>query len=94
MTIRFLNPVQEADVNPANMAPRLSSLEGVRLGFLSNSKQNADRLLECVAEELKSKYSLNGLVHENKFNAGTNCPTELMDELVSKVDAVITAIGD
>jgi hypothetical protein len=94
MVIRFLNPVQEADVNPANMATRLSSLDGVRLGFLSNSKQNADRLLENVGEELKSKFSLNGLVYENKFNAGTNCPSKLMDELLSKVDAVITAIGD
>lgn len=94
MTIRFLNPVQEADANPANMAPRLSSLDGATLGFLSNSKQNADSLLRCVAEELKSEFSLNGLVHENKFNAGTNCPTKLIDELVSKADAVITAIGD
>jgi hypothetical protein len=94
MAIRFLNPVQEADANPANMAPRLSSLDGVRLGFLSNSKQNADRLLDYVSEELKSKFSLNGVVHVNKFIAATNCPTKLMDELTSKVDAVITAIGD
>lgn len=94
MSIRFLNPVQAAEVNPAVMAPRLSSLEGRRIGFLSNSKENADRLLVLVAEELKSRFALSGAVFEKKMNAGTNCPVKILDGLVSRVDAVVTGIGD
>ncbi|MBI4763896.1 MAG: hypothetical protein HY787_04745 [Deltaproteobacteria bacterium] len=94
MSIRFLNPVQTAEVSPAVLAPRLSSLQGLRIGFLSNSKENADRLLALVAEELKNKFTLSGVVFEKKMNPGTNCPIKILDGLVSQVDAVVTGIGD
>ena len=94
MTIQFLNPVQEAEANPATLAPRLSSLDGATLGFLSNGKENAGRLLEFVAEELNAKFALKGLVNVDKVHAGINCPPKMLDDLVNQVDAVISAIGD
>ncbi len=94
MSIRFLNPVQAAEVSPAVMAPRLSTLEGMRIGFLSNSKENADLLLTLVAEELQSRFALSEVAFEKKMNAGTNCPVRILDGLVSRVDAVVTGIGD
>ncbi len=94
MTIHFLNPVQESEANPATLASRLSSLDGATLGMLPNGKENAERLLEYVAEELNSRFSLKGLVNVDKIHAGINCPPKILDDLVSQVDAVITAIGD
>ena len=94
MSITFLNPVQEPEKKPARLAPRLTTLDGAILGFLSNSKANADRLLRFTAEELAARFKLKAVVHERKFSAGSNCPTETMDALTSRVDAVVTAIGD
>ena len=94
MVIRFLNPVQASQVNPAVMAKRIQSLDGARFGFLSNNKENADKLLRFVAEELKNRFALSGTQFETKMNAGTNCPAGLLDRLTVEVDAVVTAIGD
>lgn len=94
MTIQFLNPVQEAEANPATLAPRLSSLDGATLGFLTNGKENAERLLDYVAEELNAKFTLKGLVKVDKVHAGINSSPKMLDDLVGQVDAVITAIGD
>jgi hypothetical protein len=94
MVIRFLNPVQAHEINPAVMAPRLTTLAGVKIGFLSNSKENADKLLEFIGEELKTRFPLSRMIFEKKMNAGANCPEYKLDKLVSDVDAVVTAIGD
>jgi hypothetical protein len=94
MAIRFLNPIQKAEIVPAFLAPRLSSFDGARIGFLSNNKENAGRLLELVAEELKNKFNLSETIFEKKINAGTNCPSRILDGLASRADAIVTAIGD
>ena len=94
MTIRYLNPVQEAAVKPASLAPRLPSLEGCRLGLLSNGKENADALLQMVAQEIKTNFSVKNVVSVTKFGAGINCPPKFMEDLLSRCDAVITAVGD
>jgi len=94
MTIQFLNPVQDAEADPATLAPRLSSLDGATLGILPNAKENAGRLLDYVAEELDAQFALKGLVKMDTIHAGINCPPEILDDLVSQVDAVVTALGD
>ena len=94
MTIRFLNPVQHAEIKPASLAPRLSSLDGITLGLLSNGKENADELLRLVADELKAEYFLKDVVSVKKIGAGVNCSPKVIEELVSGCDAVITATGD
>lgn len=94
MTIRYLNPVQEAEIVPGSLAPRLSSLDDCTVGLLSNGKTNASELLEMLAEELGREFRLASIVRVTKRNASGNCPPELLDDLVGKCDAVITAIGD
>ena len=94
MTIRYLNPIQEADVAPATMAPRLESLEGISLGLLSNGKTNAGKLLRMIAEELGNASPLKGVVDKAKGSAGNNCPPDLLEDLLEQSDAVITGLGD
>jgi len=94
MTIRYLNPVQEADVVPASMAPRLSSLEGVNLGLLSNGKAKATDLLAMIGKELNATFKLGRIVMEHKGSAANNCSPELLDDLLRRCDAVITGNGD
>ena len=94
MAIKYLIPVQESNAAQANLAPRLKSLDGARIGLLSNRKTNADELLTMIAEELGKEFQFGGIVHSVKGNAGGNCPEEIMDDLLAKSDAVITGLGD
>ena len=94
MTIRYLNPVQEADVVPASMAPRLKSLEGANLGLLANGKANAANLLAMIGDELTARFKLGRIVAEHKGSAANNCSPDLLDDLMRRCDAVITGNGD
>ena len=94
MTIKFLNPVQEAQVESAHRAPRLKKLDGIALGLLSNGKTNAAKLLNLIAQKMETQYDITAIISEAKGSAGNNCPPDIVNHLVEKCDAVITGIGD
>jgi hypothetical protein len=94
MTIKYLYPVQDADVIKASMAPRLDTLEGITLGLLPNSKGNSFRLHEMIGEEIGEKFNLAGVEVINKGQASANCAPEIIEEIVKQADAVITGLGD
>jgi len=94
MTIRFLNPVQSAEVVAARMAPRLDSLAGKTIGLLSNGKANASRLLAMIGEELSTDYGVKGVIEDAKLSASNNCAAATLDGLFGRCDAVITGNGD
>ena len=94
MTIRFLDPVQPAEVVAARMAPRLAGLAGATIGLLSNGKANASRLLAMIGEELTAAYGIKAVVEDGKLSASSNCPVAILDGLLGRCDAVVTGNGD
>ena len=55
---QLINPTTEAITASFNGAPRLLTLAGAKVGIIDDSKQNADVLLEELAEVLKNKYEI------------------------------------
>ena len=90
--ITVLSPLGINRVEARKLTPRLSSLDGVRLGILNNSKPNSLALQERVAELLGARAGLNGVVVKQKPSAAIGA--EQLDRYAQEVDAVITAIGD
>jgi len=88
-----LEPVAEPRAAEARLVPRLDSLDGKVVGFLDNSKPNADRFLALMERELSQRYRLAGIVRARKPGASHVCPEEILADL-SRCDAVITAMGD
>jgi hypothetical protein len=90
--MRLVNPVVGPLVASAQMAPRLDSLEGKRIGLWSNKKLNADELLACVADEIRSRHHIGATV------AGTYHPARVMRSnewgALDTCDAVILTHGD
>ncbi len=94
MTIRFLDPVQPAEVVAARLAPRLSHMAGASIGLLSNGKANASRLLALIGEELTAAYGIGQVLEDSKLSASSNCPVAILDGLLGRCDAVVTGNGD
>ena len=90
--ITVLSPVGVNRVEAQSLAPRLRSLEGVRLGILNNSKTNSLRLQQHVAELIGGQHKLAEVVTKQKPSAAVGA--EQIDAYAREVDAVITAIGD
>jgi hypothetical protein len=90
--MRLVNPVVAPRVATAAMAPRLDTLDGKRIGLWSNKKLNADELLACVADELRSRHDIADTV------AGTYHPARVMRSnewgALDTCDAVILTHGD
>ena len=75
-------------------APRLETLNGKVGGFLGNRKANASLLLDNVRELLDKELELGGSFSLEKYVYSRPAATDIVDELVSRCDFVVTAIAD
>ena len=91
-TITVLDPTAEPRPTVAQLAPRLTTLKGMRLGVVDNSKPNADRILERIEERLSQQYELSSVRWWRKHNATVGAL--FLDELPGQVDLVVNALGD
>ena len=88
------SPVLEQKLDSTPYAPRLSNIDGKTIGCLWNDKPHGDVLLKFVTEFLSKKYKIKQVVHKKKWYTGEPASEEIIEELASQCDAVITATGD
>ena len=91
-----LSPEGKAQTSAAKVAslPQFSDLRGKVVGFLDNSKPNADKLAERFAELLKEIYGVANMITRRKLTAQQGAPKQYLDELASQADFVICGLGD
>ena len=68
---------------------RFTSLQGKTIGILDNSKPNADRLAERLAELLKERYGVANVVSRRKLTAQQGAPKNYVEELAAQADFVL-----
>ena len=76
------------------LAPRLGTLQGVRLGVLNNSKWNASKLLRRTVALLEAATTPATINHYSKDSFSRVAPTELLDRIAAENDVGVTAVGD
>ena len=90
--MQLVDPTVAPTRASAQLAPRLATLDGARVGLWSNNKLNARELLDCVGDELRRRHEVAELV------AGSYHPARVMraDEwgALDRCDAVILTHGD
>ncbi len=82
-----------------DVAPRVKSLEGKKVGLWWNSKSNGDVLLNRIGELLRQKYGNIEIIKFWETDArATNVPLELspevLDRMARSADVIIAATGD
>lgn len=92
--IEVLEPVAETKTVRRETAPRLDTLENKIVGFLDNTKPNADVLLRDLAELMTRKFHLANTIQIRKEHVMKTAGPEIFDSLAERCDAVITASGD
>jgi hypothetical protein len=73
------DPTAEPRAIAAQLAPRLASLAGARVGILDNSKANAGTLMLAVAKRLQERHGVGDVVKREKPVAGPPSPSILAD---------------
>lgn len=91
-----LSPEGKAPTSASRVAavPRFSDLRGKVVGLLDNSKPNADKLQERMAQLLKERVGVAGVVTRRKLTAQQGAPKQYLDELAAQADFVLSGLGD
>ena len=92
--LKIFDPTTPAKVEKIDFMPRPKSLRNLRIGLVDNAKFNSDKLLIKIAIILEHDYGAKSHIIRRKHHAGVPAHEEIIKELASKCDVVISGIGD
>jgi hypothetical protein len=92
-TLKFLDP--RVTVNPQDRppVPGLDSLEGKVIGIIDNGQANSTTMFQELAKLVQKKFNTQEVIFRTKPTHMQGAPKPMMDELLSRCDAVITGLG-
>src|SRR5215467_1376886 len=91
----ILSPEGSSTAKQHQLAPRrFSTLDGVRLGLLGNSKLNADAVLLAVAELIQERYQVESVFMRSKPTFSKPATPEQVDEMLEHAEGILTGVGD
>ena len=93
MTIRVLDPTNETVTLLGQLAPRLASLRGKTIGFISNGKEGTKGFFRHLEQILKDDYGVANVVFRTKSNYSAPADKHIADE-IKTWDAVVSGLGD
>lgn len=93
-TIRIVDPAAEIKTESHVLAPRLRSLDGMRIAIIDNSKHMANSFLEATRGLLEQRYRVGGFECYRKLNPSVPTPPEVIERLAGSCDALIHGVAD
>lgn len=92
---QIYNPCGVVEVEAVATAPRPHTVDGLRLGVLSNTKWNAAKLLRATVNELVSQgTTFAKITYYDKHHFSSDAAPELIARIAAENDIALTAIGD
>jgi len=94
MTVQIYDPTFEAAKRQLKYAPRPTSLAGLRIGLVDNTKHNSDQILLRLAGLLEKEHGAKAHIIRRKHSAGAKPHDEIVNEYKEACDIVIAGVGD
>jgi len=94
MPQRVYDPKGLVDVLGKQLAPRVESLDGLRLAVLDNTKWNAAKLLDSVVALLSEKIRFSQINRYKKETFTKPAAPELIRDIAANNDIALIAIAD
>jgi hypothetical protein len=93
MTFRVLDPTAEKTAPLGQAAPRLDTLKGKTVGFISNGKEGTKGFFRHLERLLRDEHGVANVVSRTKSNYSAPADAPIAAE-IRQWDAVISGIGD
>jgi hypothetical protein len=93
MAFQVLDPTPEKMAPVGRLAPRLASLQGKTIGFISNGKEGTKGFFRHLEQMLREEHGVAKVVSRTKSNYSAPADAQIVAEIKSW-DAVISGIGD
>jgi hypothetical protein len=92
-TLKFLDP--RGTVNPKErpLVPGLETLEGKVIGIIDNGQANSTDMFKELAALLRERFHAREVLFKTKPTHMQGAPKPIMEEILSRCDAVITGLG-
>ena len=89
----MLDPRADVLLENRPLVPALESLDGKVLGILDNGQANSSPMFQELAQLLQEKFHAAEVILRKKPTHMQGAPEPMIEELVSRCDAVITGLG-
>jgi hypothetical protein len=93
MVLQVLDPTNETAPPRGRPAPRLASLAGATVGFISNGKEGTKGFFAHLDHMLREQFGVADVVLRVKSNFSAPADRDIVDE-IRRWQAVVTGIGD
>jgi hypothetical protein len=93
MTFQVLDPTAEKTAPTGKAAPRLDTLAGKTVGFISNGKKGTKGFFGHLDRILREEYGVADVVMRTKTNYSAPADPPIVAE-IKRWDAVVSGIGD
>ena len=93
MILRVFDPTNERKSAGGEPAPRLSSLKGKTIGFISNGKEGTKGFFAHLDRVLREEHGVAQVVMRTKSNYSAPADAHIVAE-IRNWNAVISGIGD
>jgi hypothetical protein len=92
-TLKMLDPRAAANPGDRPLVPGLDTLEGKVIGIIDNGQSNSTTMFQELANLLRGKYRPAEVLFKTKPTHMQGAPKPILEEFVSRCDAVITGLG-
>lgn len=92
-TLKFLDPRATVDPKDRPLVPGLDTLEGKVIGIIDNGQSNSTDMFKELAQLIEKQYHAKEVLFRTKPTHMQGAPKPIMEEIVSRCDAVITGLG-
>lgn len=89
----FIDPTAGGARAKIALAPRPMDLAGKVVGMIDNTKEQADVILETVAEILRSRYGVAKVIIRRKEHFSRPATEALLNEMAKEVQVAAAALG-
>jgi hypothetical protein len=93
MVFQVLDPTNEVTPVVGRLAPRVASLAGKTVGFISNGKEGTTGFFAHLERMLREEFGVAEVIRRVKSNYSAPADPDIVDEL-RRWHAVVTGIGD
>ena len=93
MVLRVLDPTNETAPSLGQPAPRVVSLAGKTVGFISNGKEGTKGFFAHLERIMRQRFGVADVVLRVKSNFSAPADAHIVDE-IARWHAVVTGIGD
>jgi len=92
-TLKMLDPRGSVNAKDRPLVPGLDTLEGKVIGIIDNGQANSTTMFQELAKLLEEKYRPAEVLFKTKPTHMQGAPKPIMEEFISRCDAVITGLG-